>query len=75
MADGTVREAVKDCDCLTHDGPHWIHMDNYWRGRNEELLALRDGLAVRGFIAEDMARLEAKANMMKYLGIEKIIHE
>lgn len=25
---------MKDCQCLTHDGPHWLHMDFLDRERN-----------------------------------------
>lgn len=28
----------KDCECLTHDGPHWRHMDAIWKEQNRELL-------------------------------------
>jgi hypothetical protein len=29
---------TKDCACLTHDGPHWQHMDTLDRQWNHELL-------------------------------------
>ena len=73
MANGTVRDAVKDCDCLTHSGPHWLYMDAFWKERNRELLMTRTELGTRGFIVEENARLQAKANAMLYLGIERII--
>jgi hypothetical protein len=29
---------MKDCDCITHDGPHWRHMDAIRKAQNCELL-------------------------------------
>jgi hypothetical protein len=31
LADGRVVELSRDCDCLTHDGPHWLHTDTLTR--------------------------------------------
>jgi hypothetical protein len=28
---------MKDCTCLTHDGPHWLHMDTISKAQNHEL--------------------------------------
>lgn len=73
MIDGTMREATKDCECLTHVGPHWVYMDNFWLVRNKMLLAGGTHLAIRGFITEELARLQAKSHTMQYLGIEQIV--
>ena len=26
------------CNCLTHEGPHWLHMDALYKAKNHELL-------------------------------------
>ena len=26
LKSGEIIEAKKDCDCLTHEGPHWLHV-------------------------------------------------
>lgn len=38
LTSGEVIELTKDCSCQTHDGPHWIHMDDFKRSRNEEMI-------------------------------------
>lgn len=27
LTDGSVVDLPRDCDCLTHAGPHWLHLD------------------------------------------------
>lgn len=29
---------MKDCGCMTHEGPHWQHMDAIWKEKNHALL-------------------------------------
>lgn len=36
-----------DCGCLTHDGPHWRHMDALWAARNRALLERARTMVVR----------------------------
>lgn len=42
LTDGSVVELAKDCDCITHDGPHWLHYDALWRAINQEIKATAD---------------------------------
>ena len=69
LTDGTIVEAEKDCRCVTHEGPHWIHMDDLWKSMNRDMLQA----SPRGFIAEECARLRQKAYDMKFYGIAEII--
>ena len=46
-----------DCGCITHSGPHWLHMDRIWHENNQKML--RDG-NLRGFLTEEIARLKEK---------------
>lgn len=63
-----------DCGCLTHDGPHWRHMDALWRERNLAILerakalpletpqdGWRHHLALLAFVQEESRRLHDKA--------------
>ena len=27
LTDGSVVELAQDCDCVIHEGPHWLHSD------------------------------------------------
>lgn len=40
--DGRVIVLEKDCGCLGHDGPHWLHMNDLWRASNRTLLPILD---------------------------------
>lgn len=73
LVNGSIVELPKDCDCLTHDGPHWVHMDRVWRAMNQELLSIGTDLAIRGFVQEDLARLQIKEREMQCQGIKRLI--
>jgi hypothetical protein len=60
---------TKDCECITHDGPHFLHMDALDWERN--LKHLKAG-GVRGFVVEEQARLREKLWHMERLGISHI---
>jgi hypothetical protein len=62
----------KDCECITHDGPHWLHLDALDWARNLELL--KSG-GVRGFVSEEAQRLGRKADEMERRGLARIPQE
>ena len=70
LADGTIVEAVKDCGCVDHDGPHWLYMDDLWKASNQKL---RDAGNVRGFIVAELHRLKEKRFSMERQRIDEII--
>lgn len=74
---------AKDCDCRTHDGPHWLHMDHLWHERNRTLLQDASRLAEHGehmgaillmeaFCAQELARLREKKYQMRLRGLTEI---
>lgn len=73
MDDGRIVDAVKDCECCTHDGPHWLHMDKIWKSKNRVLLEQGTELATLGFIKEEQARLAQKLYEMKSRGVVEIL--
>lgn len=76
LKNGTIIEAEKDCSCITHDGPHWLHADKMWRTSNEEMLKRESSyLVLLAFAKEEDARLASKLRNMENLGIAKIIEE
>lgn len=74
LTDGSVIEAVKDCDCLDriHEGPHWLYMNDLWRASNERLRV--DG-NIRGYIFADLPRVREKRFYMERYGIIEILRE
>jgi hypothetical protein len=75
---------TKDCQCITHDGPHWLHMDSYTRASNRELLDYAKKLAeeaktamdahfvhvlLNRFVELEIVRLQAKERELQRLGI------
>jgi hypothetical protein len=75
MFDGSVVDAVKDCECVTHTVPHWVHMDNINRMLNDRLLEGGSFLGTIGFAKEEGARLSVKLFELKSRGIIEIIKE
>lgn len=80
---GSIHKLDKDCTCQSHDGPHWLHMDEVARQMNSEIAEqsrnTSDGLTARllfdRFCEEEMVRLERKKREMEHLGITRIIDE
>jgi len=54
LTNGTIVTLEKDCGCIIHDGPHWLHADAVWKRLNNEH---KDKLGRR--IEELMAAKEA----------------
>lgn len=79
--DGTRFTLEKDCNCASHDGPHWIYMDRLWRDKNKALLdpagktLSQCYFGTLGFATEEAARLDAKAAAFRSYGIVRIIEE
>jgi len=74
LTNGTTIELVKDCECLTHDGPHWVHMDRLWYERNMALLngewSQQKAFALA---SQELHRLTDKRRTMERLGIKRIV--
>lgn len=73
LMDGSIVELQKDCDCVTHAGPHWLHMDGLWRAMNQALLQPETARAWDAFVNEDLARLRVKRIEMERFGIKRLI--
>ena len=73
LEDGSVVELEKDCGCVTHVGPHWLHMDEMDRERNLKMKARGDMLSLLGFSREEHARLGRKIHEMKTRKIKRLI--
>lgn len=37
LTTGEVVELARDCSCVIHDGPHWLHMDDVDKSLNRRL--------------------------------------
>ena len=72
LADGSIVDAVKDCDCITHAGPHWLHMDALTARLNAPL-ATAGGLAPISYSQNELARLREKRYQMERQGIVEIL--
>lgn len=70
MQDGNVVDAVKDCGCSHHDGPHWLHMDGVYQKYAAN--TLRRGDTMEAAAIERDRRLE-KLYQMHIHGIAHII--
>lgn len=88
LTDGTIIELTQDCACLSHTGPHWLHMDELTREKNREALdrtskmSAQDIDAVQAiqcralfdhFAKVEIIRLDTKLREMTSRGIKRII--
>lgn len=62
-ADGSIRKLEKDCGCVIHDGPHWVHRDLVSRRIHE----------ARGDVDGEIARLDQKMREMENAGIVRLL--
>jgi hypothetical protein len=62
-----------DCDCHTHTGPHWIHMDDMDRSLNKRLLSSETQEGLAAFLMEEQRRLKTKLRNMDKHGIAEIL--
>lgn len=70
LTDGTIIELVKDCECIHHSGPHWLHANDLDKVQSKRLL---DAGNILGHINNELARLADKEYQMVSRGIEEII--
>lgn len=81
LASGEIVNLQKDCNCLTHNDPHWTYMDRVSRAINRKLLDPEGKTPEQryygagGFAKEDLVRVEAKLREMKQRGIVRLIPE
>ena len=77
LESGEVVILEKDCACVTHDGPCWIHHDDLLKRLNRPLLerALRTGYALDAiaYAQVELGRLREKRSEMEYRHIVEII--
>ena len=71
LESGKTIKAEKECTCITHDIPHWLHMDSIWKRQNRKLL---EDINPIGFAFEEMHRLNEKIWQMKKRHIEEVIY-
>jgi len=81
LASGEIVTLPKDCNCVTHNDPHWTYMDRVSRALNRKLLDPTDKTpeqryyGAMGCAKEDLVRVEAKLREMKQRGIVRLIPE
>ena len=73
---------LKDCDCVTHDGPHWVHADEAWREANRNMFARAQSTgtpadlahyACHGFAVEELARLTSLEHSLRHRRIARLV--
>lgn len=74
MENGEIVPAANDCGCITHNGPHWCHMDDWWRERNATFDQSTEA-GLRAFISEEYRRLREKRHNMESLKIVRLIRD
>ena len=89
LESGKIIDLVRDCECITHDGPHWLHMDQLSKQRNyknhqwaleseppktnQRLYALQN--AIRSYALHESIRLGELRREMERHKICRIISE
>lgn len=54
LEDGSIVTLEKDCSCIDHQGPHWLHSDHLFRQLNLQLLG-PNKLQTQAFAIEEQA--------------------
>lgn len=72
LENGEIITLEKDCDCITHEGPHWVHLDRIYKEKNQIILSRGGRYSVEAFCQEECARLDEKERQMKQRGILRI---
>ncbi len=73
--DGKRIPLEKECDCIIHDGPHWIHMDRLKRHLNKKYLENPTDSNMRAFNVLELARLNEKHSHFDRLQIIEVAQE
>ncbi|MCD2453645.1 hypothetical protein GO003_025025 [Methylicorpusculum oleiharenae] len=72
LEDGSIVTLEKDCRCIDHEGPHWLHSDHVYRQLNLQLLG-QGMLQTQAFAIEERARLTRKLSIMKAKRIAELL--
>jgi len=70
LTDGRVVSLIKDCACITHEGPCWLHTDQLHRMEQRRHL---DAGNWRGWLAVEGLRLREKIWAMQSRGIVRLL--
>jgi len=76
LESGELVTLVKDCDCVIHEGPHWLYMDEMDKRLNAPLRerALQgEPLAFVAYAEAELRRLGAKRSEMEQQNIIEIL--
>lgn len=62
----------QDCDCTTHDGPHWLHMDKLMFEKNLQILkrkpsASLESVKFSAFTMQESIRMKNKLRELEKL--------
>jgi hypothetical protein len=63
LESGEIVTLEKDCDCVIHDGPHWVYMDAFDRRLAKD----------NKDVSMELNRLDGKKRMFKRYGIVELI--
>lgn len=78
LEDGNVVTLNKDCDCVIHSGPHWLHMDDVDKRLNaplREWAMQGDLLGFHAYAQAELRRLGDKRCEMERNHIVEILRE
>ncbi len=72
LENGSIVTLEKDCSCIDHEGPHWLHSDHLFHQLNLQLLGPGQ-LQTKAFAIEEQARLTRKLSIMKAKRIAELL--
>lgn len=77
LKSGEIITLAKECECVTHNDPHWIYMDRLDHERNRWPLTQPQPtfLGLIGMASEEVTRLAEKRRNFERLGIVRVIPE
>lgn len=73
---------TQDCDCVDHEGPHWLYANDKWREANKKLEEIAAGPDIEkayyarlGLISEESARIDERLHAFNVRGITCVFYE
>lgn len=72
---GEIIDLVKDCECITHDGPHFLHMNQLDKEQSQKYLNMKTNGGSLAFAQNEIARLNRLDYELRARKIVKLISE
>lgn len=75
LKSGEIIELVKDCECITHEGPHFLHMNSLDKEQSQKYLDMKTNGGSLAFAQNEINRLNRLFCELRARKIVELIEE